>query len=49
MRKSITLYADKGKILTNGKVYGTVIHLDVGDSGSDFYEIPEGVIHDADS
>ena len=40
MQKRITLYADKGKILTNGEAYGSMIHLDVGDDGSDFYEIP---------
>ena len=41
MQKRITLYADKGKMLTNGEAYGSMIHLDVGDDGADFYEITQ--------
>ena len=33
------LYANKGKMLTNGITYGTEIALEVGLDGSDYYEI----------
>ena len=35
------IYADKGKILTNGEIYGKQIFLAEGVSESDFYEITE--------
>lgn len=35
------LTADEGKVLTNGTVYGKVIHLGVNDSESNWYEITE--------
>ena len=35
------LYADEGKILTNGEIFGTVIYLAEGVSEKDFYEITE--------
>ena len=41
MRQMITLYADKGKILTDGTVYGTTISLAEGKSANEFYEITE--------
>lgn len=41
MKKMITLYADEGKVLTNGEVYGTTISLAEGIDGSEFYEITE--------
>ena len=35
------LYADEGKILTNGEIYGRQIYLAEGVSEADFYEITE--------
>ena len=35
------LYADEGKILTNGEIYGKQIFLAEGVSEYDFYEITE--------
>ncbi len=35
------LYADKGKVLTNGETYGTTVYLAEGDDGAAFYEITE--------
>ena len=39
MKKMTTLYADEGKILTNGKDYGTTISLADGVSDAGYYEI----------
>lgn len=39
MRQMITLYADEGKILTDGNVYGTTVSLAEGKTADDFYEI----------
>lgn len=36
-----TIYADKGKILTNGEIYGRQILLGEGMSEEDFHEIAE--------
>jgi hypothetical protein len=41
MEKRITLYADNGKVLTNGKNYGKQIHLAIGESEYLYYEITE--------
>lgn len=41
MRQMITLYADKGKVLTDGILYGTTISLAEGKSADKFYEITE--------
>lgn len=39
MKKMITLYAEDGKVLTNGIDYGTVISLGVDVSDDEYYEI----------
>lgn len=41
MKTRTILYADEGKILTNGKIYGRQILLQNGDFGFSFYEIDE--------
>lgn len=41
MKKMVTLYADEGKVLTNGKIYGSTISLAEGLNGEDFFEITE--------
>lgn len=39
MKTRKILYADDGKILTNGEIYGKQIFLAEGVDASDFYEI----------
>lgn len=39
MKKRTVLYAEEGKILTNGAIYGTVIFLAEDQSAFSFYEI----------
>jgi hypothetical protein len=41
MKSRITLYADNGKVLTNGETYGRIIHLASDADASAFYEITE--------
>ena len=41
MKSRLTIYADEGKVLTNGETYGKIIHLAVGMDASEFYEISE--------
>ena len=41
MNKRIVLYADNGKVLTNGTDYGKIIYLAVGANAYDYYEITE--------
>ena len=41
MERRITLYADKGKVLTNGTIYGKQIHLAIGELDYMYYEISE--------
>ena len=39
MKTRKVIYADKGKVLTNGEIYGTRIYLAEGMSADGFYEI----------
>jgi hypothetical protein len=39
MKTRTVLYADDGKVLTNGEIYGTQIFLADGESADDYYEI----------
>ena len=41
MEQRIILYADKGKVLTNGEIYATQIYLGANDSPYNYYEITE--------
>lgn len=39
MKKRIVLYADSGKVLTNGTVYGEIIYLADASTKKNYYEI----------
>lgn len=41
MKQKVTLIADEGKILTDGKHYARVAYLIPGDDGGAWHEIPE--------
>jgi hypothetical protein len=41
MKTRKIIYADEGKVITNGKVYGKIVYLADGDNGEDFYEITD--------
>ena len=39
MKQRVILYADEGKILTNGEIYGTEIYLAEGEKTDTYSEI----------
>ncbi len=41
MKKMVTIFADKGKILTNGVDYGTTISLAEDETDEGYYEITQ--------
>lgn len=41
MKTRITLYAEDGMLLTDGHIYGRVVHLAVGADASAWHEITE--------
>lgn len=41
MKKRTVIFAEDGKVLTNGEIYGKQIFLADGISEDDFYEITE--------
>lgn len=41
MKSRLTIYADEGKILTDGEIFGRIIHLADGEDASKYYEITE--------
>ena len=41
MKTRTVIYADEGKVLTNGEIYGTQIFLAEGQSANDFHEISQ--------
>lgn len=41
MKTRLVIYADKGKVLTNGETYGKSIFLAEGANIEDFYEIAQ--------
>lgn len=41
MKTRTVIYADEGKILTNGEIYGKIIYLADSESSDNFHEITD--------
>ena len=41
MKTRTTIYAEEGMVLTDGKHFGRIVHLEVGANASAWYEITE--------
>lgn len=41
MKTRLVLYADEGKVLTDGEIYGKIIYIAEGASESDYHEITD--------
>lgn len=41
MKTMITIFADEGKVLTDGSIYGTTISLAEGQTADEFHEITQ--------
>ena len=41
MKTRLVIYADEGKVLTNGETYGRTIYLANGENSDNYHEISE--------
>lgn len=41
MRKKVTLFADKGMVITDGENYGTTVDIEINGDDSKYYEITQ--------
>ena len=41
MKTRIIIYADEGKVLTNGKIFGKQIYLSANEQPDNYYEITD--------
>lgn len=46
MKTRIVIYAEEGKVLTNGTVYGRTIYLAEGETADNYYEITNDEYND---